>query len=420
MSLRLQPTRLQCIREQDMLNKRRTWAVALLATQLVQTVGAGNILGRELDVTSPLIAARRFIPRPGRIADDFDNAIPEIVPPGGVSSRPKDTLDSDGILPKRPIVGSKTGDSSVPSTDERDPYVPPEIPDLSQRPSTTLNKMSQGEAEGTFHPCSPLRYKEEQCLELISVGADILQELFGVLTNDDEDESTSAASATLSRPATSTTEAASSAEHTAETVMPVMPNLNMSMWMSGTKYKSAYTSEEFALLRDDPLCFFAVQERIYRAYAKLDPSSTAVDPSATSDSSNNNSNNDDDLSKRQIGCHNAPELCKSPEEKAKTLYLGYLPDQIHLVYKYTPTEVTAQETGTTSCNAFTMEDQVTVPAFETAYGVFEYRKGQEPATTSEADEPTSAPVEDAGTAVRFEMVVLVSGVVLAMGIIGVP
>ena len=145
-----------------------------------------------------------------------------------------------------------------------------------------------------------------------------------------------------------------------------------------------------------------------------------MDPSATSDSSNNNSNNDDDLSKRQIGCHNAPELCKSPEEKAKTLYLGYLPDQIHLVYKYTPTEVTAQETGTTSCNAFTMEDQVTVPAFETAYGVFEYRQGQEPATTSEADEPTSAPVEDAGTAVRFEMVVLVSGVVLAMGIIGVP
>jgi hypothetical protein len=88
------------------------------------------------------------------------------------------------------------------------------------------------------------------------------------------------------------------------------------------------------------------------------------------------------------------------------------------VYKYTPTEVTVQETGTTTCNAFTMEDQVTVPAFETTYGIFEYRRGQEPVTTSEAEEPTSGPVEGAGGATPVRVVLLVSGAVLTMGIIG--
>jgi hypothetical protein len=283
-----------------MLEGRRAWAVALLATQLFQTVGAKNILATEPDIGSPSIAARRVIPRPGRIAGDFDNAIPEVVPPGGISGRPKDTLDTEGILPKRPIVGSKSGDPDAPNTEERDPYVHPDVPDLSQRPSTTLNKLSEGESGETFHPCSPSRFREEQCLELISVGADILQELFGALTNDDEDGRTSTKSFSLSRAATSATETATSTDRAAETALPVMPNLNMSMWMSGTKYRSAYTSEEFALLRDDPLCFFAVQERIYRAYAKLDLSSTAVDPSATSDSRNDDDDDDDDLLKRQM------------------------------------------------------------------------------------------------------------------------
>jgi hypothetical protein len=263
------------------------------------------------------------------------------------------------------------------------------------------NKGLGGEASGTYHPCSPSRYDEKLCLELIGVGIDLLQELLP----DPEESSTSTVTRNLEATSgTATTVPTAFRDLAIETSVPAMPmpNLNMSEWMSGTKYTKLYTSEEFDLLRDDPLCFFAVYERIYRAYASLGLSTatgSASGPAPTSD----------DLSRRQISCHNAPELCKEPAEKAKTLYLGYLPDQIHLVYKYTPTEVTVKETGTTSCGGFTMEDQVTIPAFETTYGVFEYRPGQSP-----EPEPTESPpgqddnvVEDDAARVRSLSIVVV-------------
>ncbi|KAH8179408.1 hypothetical protein LIA77_00927 [Sarocladium implicatum] len=399
-----------------MIHLPGVWVVAFLATQLLQPVAAEKLFQPKLYDGRPLLAPRAFI-RPGRISDDIDNAVPgisppaglgdDINPPAGLGDRPQDAPDTNGvgILPKRPLAGPKGDDLDAPNTQERDPYVPPDVPDLSQKPSVALNDLSVGEAKRTYHPCSPSRYNEKECLEYISVGADIMQELFGALTDDNEGDSSTIS---ISQPAQTRSGAATPTIGTVETSLPVMPNLNMSMWMSGTKYVSAYTPQEFALLRDDPLCFFAVQERIYRAYATLDLSSSSANPAPTS-------SNSEDLSKRQIGCHNAPELCKSPEEKAKTLYLGYLPDQIHLVYKYTPTEVTVQETGTASCEGFTMKDQVTVPAFETTYGVFEYRKGGEPSTTSETEGPTSAPVEDAGTAVSVGIVVMMCLLGVAIG-----
>jgi hypothetical protein len=249
------------------------------------------------------------------------------------------------------------------------------------------------------------------------VGVDLLGELLP--GNDQPSDSTTTRKV---EPGLETASTVSSAASTAfrdlaiESSLPAIPNLNMSEWMSGTKYREVYTPEEFELLQNEPVCFFAVQERIYRAYASFKFTSTSTDEGATT-SAAQPAPTSEGLSRRQIGCHNAPELCKEPADKARTLYLGYLPDQIHLVYKYTPTEVTVKETGTTSCEGFTMEDQVTIPAFETKFGVFEYREGQSPSPepTAEPSDANDNLVQDhAGRCMSLSIVAAVSSMLLAM------
>lgn len=378
-------------------------AAALVATHFLPSVAAES-LPTVFDSAS--LSPRRVIPRPGRIPDSFTPDPPQYAPPPRLGGPPKDSPDGNTpLLPKRPV--GKGDDPDAPSGNERDPYIPPEAPDLSSAPSTRLNQAQDGKAGDTYHPCSPRRYDDNLCLELISVGSDIVQELFG--PDPEDDSSSSAIGAPDTEPTTTSTSLLRFNDFAVETSAPAMPNVNMSLWMAGGKYVDVYTPDEFDRLKDDPLCFFAAYERIYRAYASLGlSSSTTRSSSAPAPTSG-------DLSRRQIGCHNAPELCKDPEDKARTLYLGYLPDQIHLVYKHTPTEVTVKETGTTSCEGFTLEDQVTIEAFETTYGVFEYKEGEEPPaeTTGRPTGPDEGLVEDkAGRGEPLGLLVVIAWVMV--------
>lgn len=86
----------------------------------------------------------------------------------------------------------------------------------------------------------------------------------------------------------------------------------------------------------------------------------------------------EDLLRLQIGCHNAPQLLIVPEYKNGSLIWDIFLIRSNLVYKYTSIEEAVKETGTTPCEGFIMDNQVTISASETSYGLFEFRAGQSP------------------------------------------
>src|SRR5688572_1359066 len=149
----------------------RVWAATLIATTYLHIATATNGI-TELD-SSLNSRGFRGIPRPGRVADDFPpvpGPVPGPIPRLG--DRPKTSPGDDLNLPKRPLPGSGSDGPDAPNSGGNDPYVPPKVPDLSGStlPSKVENKGLGGEASGTYHPCSPSRYDEKLCLELIGVG----------------------------------------------------------------------------------------------------------------------------------------------------------------------------------------------------------------------------------------------------------
>ena len=192
-----------------------------------------------------------------------------------------------------------------------------------------------------------------------------------------------------------------------------MPNLNMSSWMDMYDYRGLFTEEEYSMLQDDPLCFYANFGRLYEDYASESRTSTGS-TSATSSSSSSittgsakrtaqpGPRDDDSLGYDYVGDGDDAEDPATAtgvhEGDARTLYLTFLPDQLRLVYTSTPTSLTVTATATTTCSGL---NGLGISDFETPYAVFGYREGYAPTETASvgsANEATSV-----GASLRAEM-----------------
>lgn len=207
-----------------------------------------------------------------------------------------------------------------------------------------------------------------------------------------------------------------------------MPNLNTSSWMDLYDYRTLFTEEEFSMLQEDPLCFYANFGRLYERYASESRTSTGSAPAETSTimtstalavptarpkprgdnpgdcpyigGCGNGDYDDADASATATGID---------EGKARTLYLSYLPDQLRIVYTSTPTSLTVTATATTTCSGL---GGLGISDFETSYGMFGYREGYAPTETGSVD--VASEVTSGGVSGREGLMPLTGFVVLGI------
>lgn len=79
-------------------------------------------------------------------------------------------------------------------------------------------------------------------------------------------------------------ESSSAAATSTPTPVP-MPNLNVSSWMDLSDYRALFTEDEFGMLQEDPLCFYANLERLYESYYYYYANTSAASSSSPSSSS---------------------------------------------------------------------------------------------------------------------------------------
>lgn len=207
-----------------------------------------------------------------------------------------------------------------------------------------------------------------------------------------------------------------------------MLNLNTSSWMDLYDHRTLFTEEEYSMLQEDPLCFYANFGRLYENYAVESRTSTGSAPAETSSSTATataqakrtaQQRPRDEDSTPCLGCDpyddsddpDAPGTATGTHEgKARTLYLSYLPDQLRMVYTSTPTSLTVTATATTSCSGLS---GLGIGSFETPFVVFGHRDGYAPTETASVDDTSG--ITSGGASGREECVPL--GGLVMLGIL---
>lgn len=298
--------------------------------------------------------------------------------PGGIPKAGSGTSGSD-----RPRIGK--GDDG-PNT-----YKPPVI--SGDDALSPPNQYGTGTASSSTSLCAR---NKNTCDDMKDVAEELVEEIMDAIADAADDNSSSGngvpeATATGSAPA-----AARNTSTVAATPTP-MPNLNMSSWMDLYEYRTLFTEEEYSMLQDDPLCFYANFGRLYENYAVESRTSTGSVSEQTSTAATTTTAQAkraaqplprDDEPTPCLGCGDvedpdAPVTATAIHEgKARTLYLTYLPDQLRMVYTSTPTSLTATATSTTTCSGLS---GLGIENFKTPYVVFGYRDGYAPTETASVD-----------------------------------
>lgn len=298
--------------------------------------------------------------------------IPKPVKGGGTSGfRGVDDIPTSNTVPggsARPGSGEAglgEGGSETPRLggDKPDTYKPPVINegDAIYSPNT----QGTGTASTSTNLCTR---NKNTCDDMKDVAEELVEQIMDAISDAAEPDTSSAGQAP-------TATAARNASIVAPTPTP-MPNLNMSSWMDLFDYRTLFTEEEFNMLQDDPLCFYANFGRLYEDYASS--SSTSIG------SKSETSTTTTAPAKRTVQPRPRDDNTVD-ESEARTLYLSYLPDQIKLIYTSTPTSLTVTATATTTCSGLS---GLGISSFETPYAVFGHRDGYAPSETATADSTT--------------------------------
>lgn len=310
-----------------------------------------------------------------------------------------DIPTSNNIPGGYPKGGSGTAGSETPRIgqdgDGPATYKPPVISegDILSSP----NQQGTGTASTSTNLCAR---NKNTCDDMKDVAEELVGQIIDAITDAAEPETSSA------ELEPTVTAIAATAARNASTVAPTptpMPNLNMSSWMDLYDYSTLFTEEEFSMLQDDPLCFYANFGRLYEDYASASRTSagsaseTSTMTTAPAKRTVQPRPRDDSL----LGYDSVGDDNDSDEDEAKTLYLSYLPDQLRLVYTSTPTSLTVTATATTTCSGLS---GLGISDFETPYAVFGYRDGYAPSETASVDSTTE--VTSGGASAREELVPL--------------
>lgn len=324
-----------------------------------------------------------------------------VIPPikgggtGGLRGATDDIPTPNTIPGGIPKAGSGTSGSDIPRIGKGDnganTYKPPVIG--GDEALSPPNQYGSGTASSSTSLCAR---NKNTCDDMKDVAEELVEQIMDAIADAADEDSSSGdgepeATATVISPTT-----ARNMSSVAATPMP-MPNLNMSSWMDLYDYRTLFTAEEYSMLQDDPLCFYANFGRLYENYAVESRTSTGSASEQTSTSATTTTAQAkrtaqplprDDDSTPCLGCgdvedDDAPATATSIDEsEARTLYLSYLPDQLRLVYTSTPTSLTATATSTTICSGLS---GLGMESFETPYVVFGYRDGYAPSETASVD-----------------------------------
>lgn len=288
-----------------------------------------------------------------------------VIPPvkgggtGGLRGAGDDIPTPNSIPGGYPKAGSGTSGSDIPrigkgDSDSPNTYKPPVINDGDAL--SPPNQYGTGTASSSTSLCAR---NKNTCDEMKDVAEELVEQITDAIADAADGESSSGDSERA------TTATSPTAARNVSTVAPTptpMPNLNMSSWMDLYDYRSLFTEEEYSMLQDDPLCFYANFGRLYEKYASESRTSTGSAPAETSATATTAAQAKRTAQPRPrddypcLGCDyagdtDAPATATAIHEgKARTLYLTYLPDQLRMVYTSTPTSLTATATATTSCS----------------------------------------------------------------------
>ncbi|KAL9616714.1 MAG: hypothetical protein Q9160_008435 [Pyrenula sp. 1 TL-2023] len=271
---------------------------------------------------------------------------------------------------------------------------------------------------------------KEACTEMINNAVDMIKEILENVGGS----STSATSTT-----TSTSTSTSMMQNPGPTNGPLL-NANMSSWMDLRRYHEQLTSDEFNMLNDSPVCFFANMEALYQSYANqgnsTPPTSTSSSSSPPSAATTTNPNprahrflllrtpqeasSSCSQDSSPLGTNpcasssSSSSLSSSSLSAATDLYARYLPSQISMVYLSTPTSLSVTATSTTSCSGLGENAK----PFETTYGLFGFREGYAPSSTAgAATSATGGMVTGAAAGSVDRSWLLSAGVAVVVGLV---
>lgn len=321
-----------------------------------------------------------------------------------------------------PKAGSGTSGSDIPRIGKGDDgpntYKPPVI--SGDDALSPPNQHGTGTASSETSLCAR---NKNTCDDMKDVAEELVEEIMDAIADAADEDSSSEDGGPQ---ATATARAPTTARNTsalAATATP-MPNLNMSSWMDLYEYRTLFTEEEYSMLQDDPLCFYANFGRLYENYAVESRTSTGSMSEQTSTAATTTTAQAkraaqplprDDEPTPCLGCGDvedpdAPVTATGIHEgKARTLYLTYLPDQLRMVYTSTPTSLTATATSTTTCSGLS---GLGIENFETAYVMFGYRDGYAPTETASVDSTNE--VRSGGVSGREQLMPLGGMVMLGL------
>ncbi|KAK2613321.1 hypothetical protein N8I77_000242 [Diaporthe amygdali] len=291
---------------------------------------------------------------------------------GGAADIPSTNGVTGGGYPRPISPGSATPDSDVPrlgqGSDDIGTYKPPVIG--ADDTLSSPNQSGSGTASSSTNPCA----RSKDSCDAIK---DVAEELVGQIIDASGDAAGPESSSGVSDAATPSTSLS------AVTPSPTpMPNLNTSMWMDLSNYEALFTEDEYSMLKDDPLCFYANFGRLYENYAnestasESTASATGAAPASKRTARAGPRGADSDLGYNYAGGDPGTSAADASqdsddEEAASTLYLSYLPDQLRLVYTATPTSLTVTAVATTTCSGLS---DLGIESFATPYVVFGYRE----------------------------------------------
>ncbi|KAG6354061.1 hypothetical protein INS49_005032 [Diaporthe citri] len=320
-----------------------------------------------------------------------------VIPPvkgggtGGLRGAGDDIPTPNTIPGGYPKAGSGTSGSDIPRIGKGDDgpntYQPPVINDGDAL--SPPNQYGTGTASSSTSLCAR---NKSTCDDMKDVAEELVEQIMDTVSDAAGGKSSSGDS----DPAATAPTAARNVSTVAPAPTP-MPNLNMSSWMDLCDYRALFTEEEYSMLQEDPLCFYANFGRLYEKYASESRAPTGSAPAETSTTATTKAPakrtaqprpRDDYDPTPCLGCEvvedpGAPATATGIHEgRARTLYLTYLPDQLRMVYTSTPTSLTVTATATTSCSGLS---GLGIEGFETPYEVFGYRDGYAPAETGSVD-----------------------------------
>jgi len=247
------------------------------------------------------------------------------------------------------------------------------------------------ESTAPFQPGFYDRNKEliEKALEVVEQVFDVLQDvidLAGGDGDDDQDDDTGnwQSTSTLPQPIKPTQVASTSDGATNSTAnyiilqnnvtytffsdprlmsKDVVAEMSNSSLNRLSSYQDLFTTREYSMFLDDPICFYANIESMYLNASSSIVAEASITPAPTQSLERRQSANDESTSCEDVGIPGvgpvctavpgSPEWTSSQASEISSLWAYQLPDQLWSAHFATPTaangEVTATATSTTSC-----------------------------------------------------------------------